>query len=457
VKHEEKNNVEDDRSPRVTGLPNPFRLPMFPSDYRRAADTRFFRGRELMPTAWAAGFLRAPRTFYLTRWLPPIPAWEPHTGLWVATPVVVSYLADALRNAYSSVWQEVFSEYYCNLVSAWVHTLQEDKLFVHLDDRTLRHFDALDTSRLKDAPDGEAKCVLYGKMRQAETGFPWREVLKDVVWRDRDSGEARQVRLTTKEYGFCLRHPCVDFDWALDPNSPLPMARITSSHPGVWRRGRWNWAHAVGDAREGRYRPRSPRRDRSPSPPRAVDATWPSARLPPRQLPCLGRRARAMYALARPVGQPCRRWLTPGSSRWRACGPLLSARTDGVSSRLFPLLDRPWLAPLTAMPTTGDSPSTSRLSSRSRRQRRRVSTRRASLVVGPTRGGARRLGLRTRRATRVRVVSPRSRRPVSARAAIPAGTRVVVTRRSSEVHCSVTCSADPGGGRGCQCRGLTTF
>jgi len=35
---------------------------------------------------------------------------------------------------------------------------------------------------------------------------------------------------------------------------------------------------------------------------------------------------------------------------------------------------------------------------------------------------------------------------VSARAAIPAGTRVIVTRRSSKVHCSVTCSADPSGG-----------
>jgi len=78
----------------------------------------------------------------------------------VATPVVVSYLTDALRNAYSSVWQEVYSEYYCNLVAAWVHTLQEDKLFVHLDDRTLRHFDALDTTKLKDAPDNEAKYVL---------------------------------------------------------------------------------------------------------------------------------------------------------------------------------------------------------------------------------------------------------------------------------------------------------
>jgi len=70
---------------------------------------------------------------------------------------VVSYLADALRNAYSSVWQEVNSEYSCNLVAAWVHNLQEDKLLVDLNDRTLRHFDVLDTSKLKDAPDGEAK------------------------------------------------------------------------------------------------------------------------------------------------------------------------------------------------------------------------------------------------------------------------------------------------------------
>jgi len=49
----------------------------------------------------------------------------------MVSPVVVSYVADALRNAYSSVWQEVYSEYYCKLVAACVHTLQKDKLFVH--------------------------------------------------------------------------------------------------------------------------------------------------------------------------------------------------------------------------------------------------------------------------------------------------------------------------------------
>jgi len=315
VKHEENDDVEDDRSPRVTGLPNPFRLPIFSSDHRRAADTRFFRGRESMPTAWAAGFLRASRTLDLSRWLPPIPAWKLHTGLWVATPVVVSYLADALRNAYSSVWQEVYSEYYCNLVAAWVHTLQKDKFFVHLDDRTLRHFDVLYTSELKDAPDGEAKYVLYGKMRQAMKAFSWPEVLKDVVWRDRDFGEAYQVRITvdaTKEYGFCLRHPCVDFDWALDTNAPLPMAVITSNHPGVWRCGRRNWAHDVGDAREGRYRPRSPRRDRSPSPPRAMDATWPTSASSSAAVTLFGSaRARDVRARA-----PCEAALSAVANAW---------------------------------------------------------------------------------------------------------------------------------------------
>ena len=44
-----------------------------------------------------------------------------------------------------------------------------------------------------------------------------------------------------------------------------------------------------------------------------------------------------------------------------------------------------------------------------------------------------------------------------ARAAIPVGTRVVVTTRSSEVHCSVTCSVDPGGGVGLTMSGSYAF
>ena len=92
---EENDAVDIDRSPRMSELPNPFLFPLFPTDHRRAADTRFFRGRGLLPTEWSAGFLRAPRTFALSDWLPPVTDWEPTTEFWVATPVVVSYIADS--------------------------------------------------------------------------------------------------------------------------------------------------------------------------------------------------------------------------------------------------------------------------------------------------------------------------------------------------------------------------
>jgi len=159
----------------------------------------------------------------------------------VATPVVVSYLADSLRIEYSSAWQVLYSESYCNLIVAWVLTLQEDKVFVRLDEKTLRQFDVLDTSKLRDAPDGEAAYALYGKMRRTMDVFPWGVVLKDVVRRDTETGEARHVRVTvdeTKEYGFCLRHACVDFAWAPHPNAPAHVAPAPPNHLEVWRRGR---------------------------------------------------------------------------------------------------------------------------------------------------------------------------------------------------------------------------
>jgi len=111
VAAEENDVVDINRSPRMCELPNPSRLSMFATDHRRGADTRFFRGRGPLPTEWSAGFLRAPRTFDLSRWLPPVLHWEPDTDLWVATPVVVSYLADSLRNEYSSAWQVVYSKF----------------------------------------------------------------------------------------------------------------------------------------------------------------------------------------------------------------------------------------------------------------------------------------------------------------------------------------------------------
>jgi len=172
------------------------------------------------------------------------------------------------------------------------------------------------------------------------------------------------------------------------------------------------------------------------------------ALLLPRRLPCLGRRLCAMYVLARPVARPCRQWPTPGSSRSPACGPRLSARTGGASSVPCPLLDRLWLAPVTATPTTGDSRSTWRIFSRRRRPRRPVLTRRASSVVGPMRVGVLREGLRSWRDTRVRVVSRMSRGTVLARAVIAAVTRAGVMKRRSECHCKVGGSVDCGGDAG---------
>ena len=90
VAAEENDAVVEDLSPRLRELSNPFRLPLFETNHRRAANTRFFCGRGLLPTEWSIRFLRAPKTFELSRWLPPVPGWKHKKDLWVATPVVVS-------------------------------------------------------------------------------------------------------------------------------------------------------------------------------------------------------------------------------------------------------------------------------------------------------------------------------------------------------------------------------
>jgi len=63
---EENDAVDEDHSPRMSELPNPFRVPMFATDHRCAAGTRFFRGRGLLLMEWSAGFLRAPKSFDLS-------------------------------------------------------------------------------------------------------------------------------------------------------------------------------------------------------------------------------------------------------------------------------------------------------------------------------------------------------------------------------------------------------
>jgi len=201
-------------------------------------------------------------------------------------------------------------------------------VFVRLDKKTLRHFHVLDTSKLREAPDGEAAHDFDGKMRLAMDVFPWEVVIKDVVRRDQDTGEARQVRVTveeTNEFGFCLRHAYVDLDWAPDTNAPAHEAPVPSSHLEVWRLGRQTHpggAYAVSGDRCGYHCPRSPHRDRSrsphrdhprsKSPPRAIEATWPTRASSFAAVALFVWRACATCAFARPVGLLFQWWRTPG-------------------------------------------------------------------------------------------------------------------------------------------------
>ena len=55
-----------------------------------------------------------------------------------------------------------------------------EKTSVRLNEDTLRQFENLDTSNLRDAPI-EAAYALYGKMRRAVEVLPWEVVVKSVV------------------------------------------------------------------------------------------------------------------------------------------------------------------------------------------------------------------------------------------------------------------------------------
>ena len=184
---------------------------------------------------------------------------------------------------------------------------------------------------------------MYGNMRRAMDVLPLRFVLKDVVRRDQDTGEARHVRVTvdaTKEFGFCLRHACVDFDGHLT-RMRLPMwHRLLRATSGcgvavdrLMQRGLMPLleivvvttvrVRRVAIARGRRFaiaRGRYRRRGQS----------WPLGRrvpLPPRWFPYCCWRAYAMCAFARPVGLLCQRWRMPGSIEGPACAMLWSGRT----------------------------------------------------------------------------------------------------------------------------------
>jgi len=217
----------------------------------------------------------------------------------------------------------VYSEYYCNLIAAWVRTLQEDKVFVRLEKKTLRHFEVLDTSKLREAPDGEVAHASYGKMRPATDVIPWGVVLKNVDCRDRKTGEARRVRVTvdkTKEIGFFLIHACVISTrhfFRTRPSMWCRFLRVTSGcGVAVDRPNRGGLLPSVAIVVVTTVRVRhvaiARGRRRRPGPSRSLDRRLP---LPPRQLHCLGRRPCATCAFARPVGRIGQRWRTPGLTK----------------------------------------------------------------------------------------------------------------------------------------------
>eukprot|EP00168_Porphyra_purpurea_P013236 TRINITY_DN3614_c0_g1_i1.p5 TRINITY_DN3614_c0_g1~~TRINITY_DN3614_c0_g1_i1.p5 ORF type:complete len:117 (-),score=25.95 TRINITY_DN3614_c0_g1_i1:872-1222(-) len=113
----------------------------------------------------------ATHAFEPLRWFTPNLSWEPDTGLWAEASVIVSYLADVLRNTYSSVWPHEYCEYYRNVAAAWVLTFLTENVVVQLNVTVLRHLDALDKAKMADGPDGEAAFAMYCKMRRAVNAF----------------------------------------------------------------------------------------------------------------------------------------------------------------------------------------------------------------------------------------------------------------------------------------------
>ena len=256
---------------------------MFPTEYHRAADTRFFRNPGLLPTSGVAVLLRAPRMLDPSGWLPPIPDWESSTEIWLEPPLLVSYLADSLRNEYT-VQFVVYSEFYLCFFAARVHTVRVERLFVRVHATVLRHLAALYMYKLMEEPDSEAEFSMYGNTRPAVENVSWDVAFQDIVRGDADSGHALQVAVMVvvpTEYGVLNRHACVDFEWALNPDTWLSMAQVPPTHVGVWRRSRWNnyqGASAVADDRGSRARSLSPQRarSRSLSPLCGFDVTWPT-------------------------------------------------------------------------------------------------------------------------------------------------------------------------------------
>jgi len=146
VRQDEKDVVDVDRSPRISECPNPFRFLMFPEEHRRAADTRFFRKRKLFPTADARSVPLASAPSEL------VVLYGALGGNTVGGVIASGLVAEQVYLGLARCVPRGWLRPGC-CVGSHPSVGQNICLF---EWGGFRLFDALNTSRLKDRPDGEA-------------------------------------------------------------------------------------------------------------------------------------------------------------------------------------------------------------------------------------------------------------------------------------------------------------
>ena len=219
----------------------PFRAPSYPSAHRRAHDAAVVVSKGLIPTDWCASVVGAPGHFDLSRWFPKRPSWRQDRGIWSEVPYDVTYMAHRLVDDLREVWTHVHPEYHYFLTAGCVNILLTDKIFVWMDEWALRRMASLDLSLMAAGPRGQTMLETYRLMVKAVDVFPWALVVRDVVRRDAQSRQARQVRIQLDDsatYGFVLNHPCRGFDWRPAPGSGLAPSCLLMLDIGVGDVGR---------------------------------------------------------------------------------------------------------------------------------------------------------------------------------------------------------------------------
>jgi len=215
--------VED--FPADTLLAQPFRLPSLTRMHKRHQGARLLWERECVPIH-LAGAVSSARAFHpVERWFPPRPSWMVDFGFLVEPPVAVTYASGPLANPHHALWTLVYTEWLCNLAVGWAFALYQDHVYHWVPDYIIEAWRKVDPGRMGRAADGTDLYKLYRSMVGAHGRFPWEHVVDDVIRRDRDTYEARAVRVLLAEgteFGFALCHPCGDrFDWRPAPDGDV--------------------------------------------------------------------------------------------------------------------------------------------------------------------------------------------------------------------------------------------